>query len=82
MADIKIRGIPDWVLEREKQLAKAQGLSLNVRLRGLIENDVRQTQIDTVANVRRLREETIQKHGMLPEGTIVSMIREDRDSRG
>lgn len=82
MADIKIRGIPDWVLEREKYFAKTQGLSLNTRLRGLVEKDIQRGQENMTPHIRQLREDTIAKHGLPPEGTVVEMIREDRDARG
>ena len=79
MADMEIRGIPDWILEREKYFAKTQGLSINARLRGLNKKDVQRVQEDMTAHERQLREDTIAKHGLLPEERVVEMIREDRN---
>ncbi|MEM7591379.1 MAG: hypothetical protein AAF383_07640 [Cyanobacteria bacterium P01_A01_bin.83] len=81
MADMEIRGIPDWILEREKYFAKTQGISINARLRGLIKKDVQRVHEDMTVHVRKLREDTIAVQGLLPEETVVEMIREDRDAR-
>ena len=81
MTDIKIRGLPDWVVEREKCLAESQGQSLNQRLKSLIEDDARRVKREFLARVQQNYEKAKESGGLLPEGTVVQMIREDRETR-
>jgi hypothetical protein len=81
MTDIKIRGLPEWVIERQKRLAENQGQSLNQRLRTLVENDAQRVKGDFLAKVQQEYAKAKQEGTLLPEGTVVQMLREDREAR-
>ena len=80
MADVKIRKLEDWVVETHRALAEAAGRSLEEELRRIVTEAALKPQHEFARKLRALKEELLEKYGVMPDST--PLIREDRDRRG
>ena len=80
MADVKIRKLPNWVLESYRTRAKAAGRSLEEELRLLLTETALQGQREFAAEAAAFRGQIQSKYGLLKDST--PGIREDRERRG
>jgi plasmid stability protein len=80
MADIKVRQLPDWVLETHRSRARAAGRSLEEQLRCLLTQAALDSQPEFAVEVAAFRESLRARYRMLPDST--PGIVEDREQRG
>jgi plasmid stability protein len=82
MAEVKIRQLPDWVVEAHKQQAQRTGTSLEQHLRTLITESAH-AQKGSFLQIARACRENLQQElgGKLPDRTA-DIVREMRDERG
>ena len=80
MADVKIRKLPDWVLDTHRMRARASERSLEEELRFLLTEAALEQQRDFRRESEAFRERLRSKYGQLSEST--SGIVEDREKRG
>ena len=80
MADVKVRKVPDWVIEAFRSSASATGKSLEEELRSLLIQvaSVRRREFIKAADV--FREELRAQYGQLSDSTVG--IVEHREQRG
>ncbi len=71
MADVKIRNLPDWLVEWHKRRAEADGVSLEERLRGMMSDSYEQTRKRLHGLSVELTEESRRKCGTLSDSTAV-----------
>lgn len=76
MADVKIRNLPDWLVEWHKQRAASEGISLEQRLRRLLHEDMMRQRREIVRLLDSLCAEIERETGTLPDST--PLIREAR----
>ncbi|MBL0159980.1 MAG: hypothetical protein IPP47_23275 [Bryobacterales bacterium] len=76
MADVKIRNLPDRVVDWHKQRAEAAGISLEERLRQLLEREYEDTIHKLAAMLREHRARIEKETGVLKDST--PLIRESR----
>jgi hypothetical protein len=82
MAEVKVRQLPDWVVEAHKQQAQRSGISLEQYLRTLITESARAHKGSLLQNARACRESLERElGGKLPDRTA-DVVREMRDERG
>jgi len=76
VADVKIRNLPDWLVDWHKRRAEAAGVSLEEHLRQLLERE-RADRIRQLAAISQEHCDRIQRRtGILPDST--PLIREAR----
>jgi hypothetical protein len=82
MAEVKVRQLPEWVVEAHKQQAQRTGVSLEQHLRTVITDSAR-AQTRTLLETARACREKLQKElgGTLSDRTA-DVVREMRDERG
>lgn len=80
VADIKVRKLPDWVVDTYRTLAEAAGRSLEAELRGQLTQAALLKQHQFAAQAARFREQLQQRQGVLSDST--PGIVEDREQRG
>ncbi len=69
MADVKIRKLPDWVLDAYRLRAQASGRSLEEELRFLLTQAVLDQRNSFDVEARALRERFRAKYGQLSDST-------------
>ena len=77
MADVKIRNVPDWIMNWHKKRAEKEGVSLEEHLRVALKEDVMEDRRKLVAKLDKLRAEIEKVTGILPDST--PSIREARE---
>lgn len=80
MADVKIRNLPDWVVDTYRARAKAAGHSLEEELRSLLMETALERQRALRRKAEKFRARLRAKYGRLSDST--SGIVEDREKRG
>lgn len=80
MADVKVRKLPDWVLDTFRALAEASGRSLEAELRQQLMETALLRQHQFAAEVASFRQKLHERQGMLSDST--PGIIEDRQQRG
>jgi plasmid stability protein len=80
MADVKIRKLPDHVVEHHKRKAEAAGRSLEEELRVFLTEDVMAKRKYWSDRLRKTREKIRKRHGVLSDST--PDIREERERMG
>ena len=82
VAEIKVRQLPEWVVEAHKQQAHQNGTSLEQHLRRIITESARAQKRSFLQTARVCRERLERElGGMLPDRTA-DLVREMRDERG
>ena len=80
MADVKIRNLPDWVVDRFKMQAEHEGKSLEQKLRDLITQEAARDREQLLRKVKAFQNKLRKKYGELSDST--PGIRADRDAWG
>ena len=80
MADVKIRNLPDWVVDRFRIQAEHEGKSLEQKLRDLITGEATRDREQMLRRLKAFQNKLRKKYGELSDST--PGIRADRDSRG
>jgi hypothetical protein len=82
MAEVKVRQLPEWVVEFHKQQAQRTGMSLEQHLRTVITESARAQKRSFLQIAKTCREQLERElGGTLPDRTA-DLIREMRDERG
>ncbi|MFZ5929303.1 MAG: FitA-like ribbon-helix-helix domain-containing protein [Acidobacteriota bacterium] len=71
MADVKVRNLPDWLVEWHKNEAAREGTSLEQHLRKVIEESYKAKRRRLARLVDELAEETRRKCGVLPSSVPI-----------
>jgi plasmid stability protein len=82
MAEVKIRQLPDWVVEAHKEYAQRTGTSLEQHLRTLITESARGQKRSFLQRARVCRENLEQELGRKLRDRTADVVREMRDERG
>ena len=80
MADVKVRNLPDWVVNSFRKRAENQGRSLEEELRMLITAEATRRREETLRELKAFRDKMRKKYGVLSDST--PGIREERQARG
>jgi plasmid stability protein len=80
MADVKIRRLPDWVVDHYKRSAERAGRSLEEELRVLLTEHTAGKRQYWAKRLDKLREKIHRKHGTLPDS--VMDMRAERERLG
>jgi plasmid stability protein len=80
MADVKVRKLPDYVVEHHKRKAEAAGRSLEEELRVFLTEDVMAKRRYWLARLKKTREKIKRRYGVLSDST--ADIREERERQG
>lgn len=81
MADVKIRNLPDWLVEWHKKRAESEGISLEQRLRIVIEDSYRAEKRRLLKRLEKLAEETRRRCGELSSSVpVIQAIRRDTEN--
>ena len=80
MADIKVRGVPDWVIEAFRSSALATGHSLEEELRSLLTQVAHERRREFLTDADAFRQQLRTRYGQLSDST--AGIVEDREQRG
>lgn len=76
---VKIRKLPDWVLEAHRQRAEKSGTSLEEELRTLLTDTALKPQKDWAEKSAAWREELKKRYGTMSDST--ELIRAEREER-
>ncbi|MGQ9918225.1 MAG: FitA-like ribbon-helix-helix domain-containing protein [Bryobacteraceae bacterium] len=80
MADVKVRHLPDWLVEWHKREAARQGVSLEQRLRTVLEDPYRSERRRLLKLLDDLAAETRRKCGKLPSSApLIRAIRKEME---
>lgn len=80
MADVKIRNLPDWLVDWHKSRAKQDGMSLEQRLRVVLEESYTAEKRRILKRLDKLAAETRRKCGELPSSVpIIRTIRREME---
>ena len=77
---MKIRKLPDWVVEHHKRNAERAGRSLEEELRVLLTDQTMAKRLYWSERLRKTREKIKKRHGVLSDST--ADIREERERLG
>ncbi|MBI3683259.1 MAG: hypothetical protein HY235_23040 [Acidobacteria bacterium] len=77
---VKIRKLPDWVLEAHRKRAEEAGVSLEEELRKLLTESALRPQREFAARVTAWNNELRRRYGQMSDSK--ELIRQDRDERG
>lgn len=80
MADVKIRKLPDWVLDTYRTRASAAGRSLEEELRTLLTEAALERQLQFRKEAETFQKRLRAKHGQLSDSA--PGIAQDRQKRG
>ncbi len=80
MADVKVRRVPDWVIEAFRSGATATGHSLEEELRLLLTQVGQQRRQEFLTDAEAFRQQLRTRYGRLSDST--AGIVEDREQRG
>ncbi|MCC6365422.1 MAG: hypothetical protein IT165_18060 [Bryobacterales bacterium] len=76
---VKIRKLPDWVIDAHKSKAEQEGISLEEELRNLLTESALKPQRDFAAKAEAWNSQLKTRYGTLSDSTEI--IREDREER-
>ena len=80
MADIKVRNLPDWLVDWHGQRAASEGISLEQRIRIVIEDAYKAEKRRLRRRLEQLAEETRRKCGELPRSVpLIRAIRREME---
>jgi len=80
VADVKVRNLPDWLVEWHKREAARQGVSLEQRLRAVLEEPYRSERRKLIQLLDGLAAETRRKCGTLPSSVpLIRAIRKEME---
>jgi plasmid stability protein len=80
VADVKVRNLPDWLVEWHKREAARQGVSLEQRLRTVLEEPYRSERRKLIQLLDGLAAETRRKCGTLPSSVpLIRAIRKEME---
>jgi plasmid stability protein len=80
MADVKVRNLPDWVVNSFRKRAESEGRSLEEELRMLLTEEATRRREKMLSELKAFRDKMRKKYGVLSDST--PGIREDRQARG
>ncbi|MBV8799234.1 MAG: hypothetical protein JOY77_01505 [Alphaproteobacteria bacterium] len=80
MAEVKIRKLPDWVVEHHKRKAERAGRSLEEELRILLTDDASAKRQYWLKRAAKTREAIRRRRGTIPN--LTEIIREERERLG
>lgn len=80
MAEIKVRMLPDWVVETHRARAESSSRSLEEEIRCLLTNAALESQRQFAETVDTFRKRMEERYGTLPDST--AGIVEDRERQG
>ena len=80
MAEVKIRKLPDWVVDHHKRNAQKAGRSLEEELRILLTTDATGRRDYWLTQAAKTREKIRKRRGDLHE--LVDIIRQERERLG
>jgi plasmid stability protein len=80
MPDVKIRRLPEWVLEALEARARQAGRSLEEELRVLLTEAATRSRQGCLENLAAFREQLRRRYGSMSDST--PLIRQDRQERG
>ncbi len=82
MADIKVRGVPDHIFEWHKRAARREGISLEERMRRLLQEEYLECRRELVSELDALCAKLARRTGTLPDSTpLIREAREEMESR-
>jgi hypothetical protein len=82
MAEVKIRQLPEWVVETHKQQARRTGQSLEQHLRTVITESARARKRSLLQNASTCREKVERELGGKLAARMADIVREMRNERG
>jgi len=83
MADIKIRNLPDWLVEWYRQQATRDGVSLEEYLRRALHEIPRIRRVEIARELDALCTKIRKRTGELPDSTpLIREIREEMEKKG
>ena len=77
---VKIRRLPDWVLDAHRARAEQEGVSLEEELRVVLTEAALKPKLEFAAKAAELTASLKAKYGTFSDST--ELIREDREERG
>lgn len=77
---VKIRKLPDWVIEAHKARAEKAGVSLEEELRRLLTESALRPQLEFAGKAAAWAAQLQARYGTFSDST--PLIRQDRDDRG
>ncbi len=80
MADVKVRNLPDWVVNSFRKRAENEGRSLEEELRMLLTEEATKQREKMLSELKAFRDKMRKKYGVLSDST--PGIREERQARG
>jgi plasmid stability protein len=80
MGEIRVRNLPDWLVEWYKDSAEQQGTTLEGYMRQMLHQSALSQQSAFAAELQQGLDHLAQKYPVMPDST--SLIREMRDERG
>lgn|GEM_PF-3160603 len=81
MADVKVRNLPDWLVEWHKREAAKQGMSLEQRLRNVLEAPYRSERRKLIQLIDELAAETRRKCGTLTSSVpLIRAVRKEMEN--
>ncbi|MGE0722934.1 MAG: hypothetical protein AB7O45_01095 [Alphaproteobacteria bacterium] len=80
MADVKVRGLREDVVEFHRAQAQAAGRSLEEELRRLLTDTALAQRAEAIRELNEGREKLRKRYGVFPDSTEI--IRAERDERG
>jgi plasmid stability protein len=80
MGEIRVRNLPDWLVEWYKDSAEQQGKTLEGYMRQMLQDSALSQQASFVAQLQEGLDQLAQKYDVMPDST--SLIRAMRDERG
>lgn len=82
MAEIKVRQLPDWVIEAHKQQAQRSGTSLEQHIRMILTESAQVQKNFLLKTARACREKLAQELGGPLQDRTADLVRQMRDERG
>lgn len=79
MKEVRVRNLPDEVVETLRRRAQRNGNSLEGELRTMLTEEAFRPQRELIASIKRQHEEQFAAHGVLPDST--PYIRAMRDGK-
>lgn len=80
MAEIKVRGLEDWIVAFFKERARLAGHSLEEQVRLVLHEAALQPRQAAVERSRQIRQKLLEAHGLFDDST--AHIRAERDRWG
>jgi plasmid stability protein len=80
MAEMRVRNLPDWLVEWYKDSAEQQGKTLEGFMRQMLHDSALSKQAAFAARLQEGLDQLAEKYDVMPDST--PLIREMRDERG